>query len=260
MFFGEAEDRDQLPSPRRLEEARAAGYVPRSRDLCAAIVLLATALLLSAGGGELWGAMLGLWDPVAETASLRTDEFDGTELSRPLLGVSLIAGGALRVACLAAIAANLLQFGWRVTPAAIQPRWLRINPVLAAARWRGGIVPAGMHVLKLLLVSGVVLFSLLCGGERLGELAFAEPNVLGAGIGELATTVVLWLSAGLLVLALADVAWQRWRHRLSLMMSRQEALDEARQNARRDPKPHPRGAFRTGEPNARPAGPELNGH
>jgi flagellar biosynthesis protein FlhB len=56
----EAGEKTEAPTPRRLQEAREQGNIPRSQDLTAAVLLLGVMLLLWWQGGELFLSLGGL--------------------------------------------------------------------------------------------------------------------------------------------------------------------------------------------------------
>lgn len=236
MIHSDGGTRDQQPTPRRLEEARAAGMAPRSRDLCAATVLLAAAALAAAGGPRLWSTATRLWELV-ETGPLKPGAVVSAEQARALPEVAVAVAVVLGLACAAAAISNLLQFGFRVTPDVVRPQWTRIHPRRAVANGPGTAFQAILSACKFVLVFAIVACALVGCTERIQQMAFTEPGEIAAGIGALVARTCLWLSAGLLVVALADVAWQRWRYRIGLRMTRQEVLDEGRQATRRGGRP-----------------------
>lgn len=238
MSLSDDADRDHLPTPRRLEEARASGHVPRSRDFCAAAVLLAIAVSLQTAGPVLWGHALQLWSFESPVAT-RADSLQLVSHVRPTADLALIAAALFAFALLTAVAANLVQFGFRITPGAAGPRWSRVSPAVAIARWRAGIVPAGFSLLKAAFVIAVVVWTMLSGRQSLVDLPDFEPRAIAATIGTLIATASLRLSVGLLLLALADLAWQRWSYLGNLRMTRQEVQDESRQSQRKSPMTRP---------------------
>jgi flagellar biosynthesis protein FlhB len=225
-------DRTEFPTPRRLEEARSAGSVPRSLDLCAAVVLLAASLSLLGAGPMLWQCAVQLWSGSEAPSSAGFSQGDSFEqIAMQLAGA---AAGVLGLACLAAVLANVAQFGFRVTPDVVRPRWSRIHPWAGIARWRGGSFLSAAFLLKAAGVFAVLAWSV---ADSL-EVAYALPagdSILGIGssYGTLLLKTAVRLAVVLLVLAVGDLAWQRRRFFTSWRMSRQEVLDESRGAERR---------------------------
>jgi flagellar biosynthetic protein FlhB len=136
--------------------------------------------------------------------------------------------------CLAAVLANVAQFGFRVTPDVVRPRWSRVHPAAGLHRWRGSSLLSVAFVLK---ASGVLAVLAWCivDGLKVADALPASQGVftIGTAIGTLLTKACVRLAVVLLVLALADLAWQRRRFFASLRMTRQEVLDEVRGTQRR---------------------------
>jgi flagellar biosynthetic protein FlhB len=230
MFDGD--DRTEFPTPRRLEEARSAGSVPRSLDLCAAVVLLAVSLLLLCAGPVLWRGALQLWNGTEASSSSGFSLGDSFEQSA--LQLACVAAGVLGLACLAAVLANVAQFGFRVTPDVVRLRWSRVHPGTGFTRLGSGGFLTAAFLLKVAGVFAVLAWSVVDSLDVTDALPASDGILtLGAAYGTLLTTAGARVSVVLLILALADLVWQRRRFFTSLRMTRQEVLDQARGAARR---------------------------
>src|ERR1700760_1674278 len=124
-------DRTEKASPRRRQKAEQEGDRPRSRDLLSAAALLAGSLTLG------WCARTWIptWAGVFRDAIIlmRTPNLSADALSMSMRNV-LIEGAAPCVfVMLAAAAAGLAvamaqNRGFRLQPAAVAPKWSRLNP------------------------------------------------------------------------------------------------------------------------------------
>ncbi len=114
MAETEQGDRTERPTPRRLQEARRRGEVPRSRDLSAALVTLAGGVGLTLLGGAVGGRLLAL---VANSMSFtRGAAMDAGQIL-PALGTASLQGllamaPILGLLLAAALLAPLLIGGW----------------------------------------------------------------------------------------------------------------------------------------------------
>ncbi|MDI3281027.1 MAG: EscU/YscU/HrcU family type III secretion system export apparatus switch protein, partial [Bacillota bacterium] len=177
LFAGEA---TEPATPRRREEARKKGHVPRSHDLVTALLLLALMYLLRWSGGrmlevmsrqtqELLAAPPGEITPATlEVLSLR---LAGTFLQAlwPVFLVALAVG----------ILGNGLQVGVLFQTRSLQPDLNRINPLAGARRIfsKGALVELLKSLLKVLIVGGVAYLTVRRGWERLllaSEMALPE--------------------------------------------------------------------------------------
>jgi flagellar biosynthetic protein FlhB len=231
MFGDDHDDRSEPPSARRLEEARRSGSVARSRDLTAAVVLLSCAACLSLFGPTLTEAGRDLLRDAFTTvptslAARRTS----AHAWQSLAALREAAIGALTLLVLAAVAANVLQFGFRLTPDAVRPRWSRVSISGGLRRMGASAHPAGagFTLLKLLLVALVTVWSVVDAWPQLVGLSNFAPADFAAAWGALVIRLAWQLGAVLLALSVGDVLYQRRRYELSLRMTREEAREEAR--------------------------------
>ncbi len=226
-------EKSEQPTTRRMSESRDKGQVARSQDLGAAVGLLTSVVLLVILGG-------GIMDGFARLMRrILASETPGNPLSVDSLwlatqyafgeGVQALAPLAL-IAALAAYASQFAQVGWLITGEPIRPKLSKLDPIKGTKQLfsKKNLVKTVVNSLKLVIVIGVVWFVLL---GRIPMLA-ATPRLGAAPAMYVIVRVILelaiWLVAVLLVLALADFAYQRWQHTQDLKMTKQEVKDERR--------------------------------
>jgi len=129
-------ERTESPTPKRLEDARKRGQVPRSRDLSAAAVTLAGGLGLYSMGGALGG---GLADVMRSSLAFRGGEaLDAGHLLVALgtasSGAAFAAAPILGLLLAAAVLAPLAIGGWNFSAEALVPQFDRLDPVAGLAR------------------------------------------------------------------------------------------------------------------------------
>src|SRR5277367_29897 len=129
-------ERTESPTQRRLDEARKEGQVPRSRDLSAAAVTLAGGIGLYLLGRAMTGRLLGvLHDSLSFS---RADAFDQGRifvvLGRAAMGAVLAVAPLFGVLLAAAVLAPLAIGGWTFSPAALAPKWERLDPISGFGR------------------------------------------------------------------------------------------------------------------------------
>jgi flagellar biosynthetic protein FlhB len=132
---------------------------------------------------------------------------------------------------LVAIVINLIQVGFFLNFSRIQPRASALNPFKGLSKifsGRDGLVHMVMNLLKLVFVA-LVAYSAVHGKLPLilstQQLDFVQIFGLGA---QIVYSIALRIGAVLLVLAILDYAWQRWRNEQQLKMSKQEIKEEMR--------------------------------
>jgi flagellar biosynthesis protein FlhB len=231
MFGDDHDDRTEPPSPRRLEEARRSGYVARSRDLTTAVVLLGCSACLFLFGPNLTEAGRNLLRDAFTTVSSSPAALRASaDAWQSFSALREAAIGALVLLMLAAVAANVLQFGFRLTADAVRPSWRRVSLSGGLRRVGASAHPAGagFTLLKFMLVGLITVWSVIDAWPQLAVLSNLAPADLAAAWGALVIRLAWQLAAVLLALSVGDFLYQRRRYELSLRMTREEAREEAR--------------------------------
>lgn len=233
-----AGEKNLEPTPHRRQQARREGHVAKSRDLAsAAMLLLGLGVLVMLGGGLVGFLVEHCRSQLGGDAWLAIDnDFVVGQWNATLLALGRFLLPILGLLCLAGVAANVLQVGFLFLPQKLSPDPGRLDPLSGLRRIFSGAGAAnlGFGVVKLvavLAVGGAVLYH-----ERealLGLSALAPPALVGR-LGQLLLGTALKIGAALLVLAIVDYAYQRWRHEQDLKMTPQELREELR-NLEGDP-------------------------
>ena len=238
-------ERTEQATPKRLEEARKKGQVPRSIELSMAAVCIAAAAAIYTLGkgaaGQFADLMRGslslsaeqtmnegvIW-PALMDAGLRS-----LVIILPILGATFIA----------ALAAPLAIGGWNFSGQALVPKFSKLNPAAGLGRIFSarGSVELGKGIAKVAVVS-VIGWVLLAGltPQMLG--LSSEP--LNGAIGHsaaLAGYSLLVLCFGLVAIAAFDVPFQLWQHARDLKMTREEVKEEYKES---EGSPETRGRIR----------------
>lgn len=234
MAETDREDRSEKPTPKRLEEARRKGQVPRSRDLTAAAVMLvagAGLLLLGKGlGGQMAGMMKGALS--LQVGSLA----DTTGLTRALSQAALTAlmavAPVMALTFAAALAAPLSLGGWAFSSTALTPDFNRLNPVNGLSRlfsiraW----VELGKSLGKFLVVGGAGALVLWLDKDALMGLGQEHIGAAIAHAISLTGKALLALTGALVLIAAVDVPFQLWQHKRDLMMTKDEVRRELKES------------------------------
>jgi flagellar biosynthesis protein FlhB len=230
----QAQERTEQPTPKRLDEARKRGQVPRSIDLSSAAVVLTAAAMILATGGVMAQAMAdvmrsGLSLSAAEVveASSMIERLSSTFAKAlwsvaPLLGVTLVA----------ALAAPLVTGGWNFSTEALMPKFDRLNPMSGFGRMFStrSLVELAKALAKFALVGLVAVLLLAFFTSRLLGLS-GEPIAQGiAHAGMLSVQALVALAAALAVIAAIDVPYQLWQHKSELKMTREEVREEMKES------------------------------
>jgi flagellar biosynthetic protein FlhB len=228
------QERTEQPTPKRLEEARKKGQIPRSTELSAAAVIL-----MVGGGLHFLGSYMGSRLNGLMSASLsltREQSVDEsmmiptllTEASHALLACAPILGLTL----VAALTAPMLLGGWNLSFEALLPDFTRLNPMSGFARMfslRSGVDLAKAFAKFILLALIAVWVLKQKSGELMG-LGMEPTRAAIAHSISLTGYAFLMLAGGLGLIAAIDVPWQLFQHNKQLRMTRQEVREEMKES------------------------------
>jgi flagellar biosynthesis protein FlhB len=230
-----AGERTERPTPRRLREERREGNVPVSRDLVAALSFCAAAAVLawsapsaaSAAGDELRDAIDRTLRHEEITVAILGSLFERS--IETLLAIVLpIAGAGLVVGSLAAG----LQTGGLVAMSTVAPKWERLDP-LAGLR-RLATPRSLMELVKVLVKLCAVAYAALAAFAEHAPALIRATSAGAEGAFGVAITALrsatLRAGATLVLLAVGDLALQRWLLLRELRMTK----DDVRRDVKED--------------------------
>ena len=239
-FPGMAEeggDKKHDPTPRRLEQAREQGQVAKSQDLAAAIVLLLAIVLLMTLGRKIaddlyeYSAVM-LSEPLLlipenqEIDSLKQSTqslFHETVIKfmKPLSIFFLLLLGS-------AILANIVQVGFLWLPEKLALDFTRLDPIKGFGRIFSmqSVVRFLMGIVKTVICAMVAWYAVEAGIGEILNLSEYETNQIAAFLVWTLLMIALKVAVALVIIALIDWMYQRWKHMQDLRMTDQEIRDE----------------------------------
>jgi len=226
-------EKTEPASPRRLQQAREEGDVPRSREL-------ATCSLLLAAGTTFWFIGSHLIDQLdrmlaSGLAFDRTSAFDMNYLlahTAAAIGQLLLAFAPAAVILIAVILLSpALIGGWLFSLQSLQPNFSRMNPLKGLGNMVSmrALVELLKAVAKTVLVGSIAWIVIRSELDSVLALS-AEPLTSGvAHLGHLMLASFMFIVGGLVVIAVLDAPYQMWQYAKKLMMSRQELKQESKE-------------------------------
>ncbi len=226
-------DRTEQPTGKRLAEARARGQVPRSPEVGTAMTVLAAAGFLS-WMGPAWAGSLSAVVPtlLAELAAPAWSVVDAEHfLARALWTWLALVAPVMAAVAVVVVAANLAQVGFLLTAQPLAPNWAKLNVAQGLRALVGGRAPVELAKapLKLAVLGGVAWLTVRPEIATLMTLAGLDPMGGVGAVGGLALTLLWRLGLAHAAMAALDYGYQRWAHRRSLRMTRDEVKEEMRQ-------------------------------
>ena len=224
------DEKTEPPTPRRRREARESGQVARSQDLTAAVLLLAGFVALTLIGPRLWLSLVAIL-----RASLSPESPGSLGELLPFAGAVCIEvfkrlGPYLLILFLAILLGVFAQIGFLLTWKPLTPSLSKINPLNGIKRLFSmrSVMLALINFGKLLVVATVAYLALAGSAAAIiyaSTFDFYDAFRLGASM---VFGASMKLGVALLILALLDYAWQRYRHERDLRMTKEEVKDEFR--------------------------------
>ncbi|WP_114965492.1 EscU/YscU/HrcU family type III secretion system export apparatus switch protein [Alkalilacustris brevis] len=231
---GDAGEKTHEPTPRKLDEARRKGEVPRAADLTTAASYAGLVLVaMAAGAGSLRG--------IGTTGAVIFDQAEGlapllTDSARaPIGGLLSGLGRALApwftVPALAVIATLLALRALVFAPDKLKPKISRISPIANAKNkfGRSGLFEFFKSFVKLVVISGLLWMFLLARLPRITGTIHLSPAMITAELLQIVLEFLTLVVAILLVIGGGDYLWQVNEHHRKQRMTHKELRDEVKQ-------------------------------
>jgi flagellar biosynthetic protein FlhB len=233
MAEDSAQEKSEAPTAKKRSDARKKGNVAKSPEINSVFVLFAAVLMLRIVGPYMLESIkecLRVFFALTSTTEIcmeRLAEFSYMSIMvvikvmLPLLGAVLVAG----------LLANIIQIGLLLTLEPMKPKLEKINPLSGIKRLfeLSKIVDTVKNLLKIGLVGYIAYITIRSEYEILVGLADATVAAIWSFITLSAFDILVRCAVVLLVLAVADYGYQRYRHEKKLKMSHQEIKEEFKQ-------------------------------
>lgn len=240
------QEKTEEASAKRLEEARERGQLARSRELTTMLILFATA-------GVLWGSGDDFVTVTMDAMRYHFDVSHGLRLND--VDMLTLAGRALAdalqslvpflvVSAVVSVAGSIALGGFNFSAESLGFKWNRIDPLAGIGRLLSlrSLTELLKALAKFMLLLGFGLLALWHEAPQLLGLGSMSLSGGIAAMTGLAFKAFLIVSVGTIVIALADVPFQKWDHARQLRMTRQELREEAKES---DGSPEMKGRIRS---------------
>lgn len=231
-----AGEKTEAPTPRKQEDARKRGQVPQSKEIDSAVVIFACLGIFKFAGDYMWGGLEGLtvdtWAHLERNPlSVELTSDVGLELMvRSMLILLPLMSAILAVAVVSGIAQT---GGPLFSREALKPQFKRMNPLEGGKRLvasRQAYVNLTKALLKFSVLGLVAYLTFMSHWDEIVTTGFQAG--IGPAIGMLVSIgfdLGFRLAMVILVLAVADLIFQRADMSRQLRMTKQEVKDESRQ-------------------------------
>ena len=221
-----AAEKTEQPTPRKLKNAREKGQTPQSQELPAAVSIVMLVMILSLLGSNLlqWFAVQMKQGMSCQNAVFANNKtfinFFNTKITNSMLVICPVFAALFAGSVLACVVVSGLNFA----PQSLRLRPEAINPVEGAKRLVDvkSLVKLCISIAKLVFISIIVWVYLQNRLETLASLRWAWSAQIMAVIAKTILGMLIRVCIALVVLAVFDVFFQKWKYIQNLKMTRQE--------------------------------------
>lgn len=229
----DGQEKTEEPTPKRREESRKQGQVPRSRELTTMIILLIAALAMLYLGGWMGNRLTALleWSFTIDRSHIFDPEIAIQRLHEAIGRGLLTVAPFIAVMLFSALLAPVALGGWSFSFQPMAPTPEKINPLKGMQRMFGlrAVVELGKALGKVLVIGGTAigLFYLFFDSFFTMSRQPLEP-AMAEGI-KLFYIFFFLLALSMLAVVAIDIPYQIYDHTQKIRMTRQEVKEEYKQ-------------------------------
>jgi type III secretion protein U len=226
-------DKTEQPTPKKLQDARKKGDVPKSRDLTSMVTMLVAALLILLSTGWAANELAGLMQAALQLAH-QPLAAAGPRLAEHAVWVVLALSCAVLVPMAAlGVITEFLQAGPVFAMEKLKPKLENMNPVEGIKRMfkLDALIELAKTVVKTVFLLAIGVLAVLAIAPDLIRLPTAtHPQALGYAMWAAAKPILLWTTAVMVLLAFLDAAYQRWSFTKKMRMSLRDIRQEIKES------------------------------
>lgn len=225
-----AAEKTEQPTQKRLDKAREKGQLAQSQELPAAVSIVAMVLVLI-----LYGPNLLQWcmTEVKHGITNQTDMFtnSGTFVSffnTKILSVIVTISPVLAALFVGSVLSCIAVSGLNFAPQALKIKFDEVNPIKGFAKLFNikSLVKLGISIAKLILISTIVWFYIRGRLDEMAAIRWCWSAGIVVAISKMILGMLIRICLALLVVAMIDVLFQKWKHTTDMKMTKQEVKQE----------------------------------
>lgn len=225
-------DKTEQATPRRRQKAIEEGNVPKSRELSTALILIVSTLFMYFYTPVMIEDFKNLFTEILQYSNFKINK-ESTVL---LLILSLKFSGKIVLPLFAilifvGILSNIAQFGFIITPKALEPKFDRLDPIKGLKNLfsKRSLVELVKSIFKIFVV-GFVAYLIVKGKiYNIVSLANSDPVTSVVFLGKIVFELAFKIALLMLVLAILDFFYQKWQYEEDLKMTKREVKEEFKQ-------------------------------
>ena len=228
-----AAERTERPTTKKLSEARRKGRVPQSQELMSAvsILVLVTMVALLAPRLMQWLIVQTRQGMSCEIGIFADSKAFMNFINTKIISSIVVICPIFAALCAGSVLACAAVGGLNYSPEAMRFKWSSLNPISGLQNLVNAksIVHFLMSVLKLFFVSIIVWLYLQKRLDVLASLRWAWSAQILAATAKIILGLMIRVCIALLIIAIVDVFYQKWKYIETLKMTRQEVKEERKQ-------------------------------
>ncbi len=226
----DAASKTEEPTPRKLQQAREKGDVPKTQDLGTLASFVAAAGVIAIAGGWMCRNMVYALLPfIAHPDTMDLAGHGSIQVAKiAMMAAAPMVVAVTFAAAVAGVAGNLVQTGLMFTPDKVMPDFKKVSPMGAFKRIFGpdGLMQFFKSVVKIGLVSYVSWVIIKPSLGPMKELAALDPMAILPLVTDITKRLVFAVAGLTLVVTGADYMWQRQRFMKRMRMSKEELKED----------------------------------
>lgn len=225
-------DKTEQPTSRKKTKAREEGQVAQSKEVGTAFVFICGFLTLKVFAGYIYdkcqNIYLYMFELIGDIDRIFTIDYLSTLVVFIFSQILLICLPILGVIFIASLVSNIIQVGWHPTAKPLMPKLSNFNPVSGFKRIISvkSLVELVKSLVKLGIIGSVIISSLKNEVNTIQTLLLMDLMSAFIYIGNLCISIGIKVGIFFIGIAMADYAYQKYRHLKKLKMTKQEVKDE----------------------------------
>lgn len=237
-------EKTEEPTAKKKADTRKDGKVPKSKELSSGVELIALFLILKFWVGHMGENFMELFDKIYEKMPAYTTYWNGrivredykVLINNVYLELLIQLLPFFIVGLIIAIGINMLQFRFQISTKPLKPKFSKLNPISGAKRLfsKDKIIELLKSIAKIILIMAIVYSTIKDDWVYLVQFYGMPLNQAIELIGNVVINMGLKISLVFMIVAFADLFYQRRKFNNDIKMTKQEVKDEYK-NAEGDP-------------------------
>ncbi len=242
QFFakeGMGGERTEPATQKKLQDARKEGQVAKSKEIANGMGLLALFLVMKFWVGHMGVQLLGVFSGIYNRIPAITTFWSGTMPQRDtsivyrylLLEVFVVIAPILLIGVVVAFVCNVVQVKWKITTKPLRPKFSKLNPIKGFKKFLSlqSLVELVKSIVKIALIAYICYTYLKDKWPLLFHLYdYALMKALQL-LAQVVTDLGIRISLFYMLIAFADFAYQKFKFKNDMKMSKQEVKEEFKQ-------------------------------